>query len=167
MIFKNVIIIFIVIFTPFIFFGQNKTDKIKSKYYYDVDSILTLRCDSIGNDLNVYFYTKSKQKYNVCMDFNYNGGYKALSAYCDSVYFNREDYNYDELNATALYSILFDKNLKIKDIRILKRNAYNNSKYNYDLLIKKILYSTESRWSKYDKDNNCKWYFYLGVFDVR
>ena len=37
----------------------------------------------------------------------------------------------------VLYTILFDRKLKIREIKIVKRAGYNNSKYNYDKLIKK------------------------------
>lgn len=83
------------------------------------------------------------------------------------MYYNREDYNYDELNALAMFTILFDENLKIKDVRILKRIAYNNNKYDYDSLVKRILWSTEGRWEKEGENSQCKWYLYLGYFKLR
>ena len=79
--------------------------------------------------------------------------------------YHRKDYHYDELNARALFTILFDQDLRIKEIKILKRLAYNNLTYNYDGLIKRILLSTEGRWIK--NDNKSKWYFYFGYFDLR
>lgn len=114
---------------------EDITDSIKTELLYDVDSLPVLRFDSIRHGLTTYFYTHTKQK--VCSNIAFEGGAKALTAYCDSLYFNRKDYNYDELNARAIITILFDRSLKIIDVRIIKRIAYNNSKYNYDALIKK------------------------------
>ena len=42
----------------------------------------------------------------------------------------------DELNALFYYTILCDKDLKIKEVKIIQREAYDNSKYDYDGLIK-------------------------------
>lgn len=136
----------------------------KSHIYYDVDSFPTLQIDSCNDKEIVSYYITVKE--NVSKDIQFKGGYKSLSAFCDSLYYNREDYNYDELNARALYVILFDQFLKIKEVRILKRLAYNNLKYNYDDLIKKILFSTEGHWVK-TNDNKSNWYFYLGYFNLR
>ncbi len=77
------------------------------------------------------------------------GGYDAFANYFDSLYFARAEYfNWDELNARAYYTILFDKNLKIKEVKIIKRLAYDNLKYNYDSLIKSILFITEGKWER-------------------
>jgi hypothetical protein len=136
----------------------------KEIIYYDVDSIPVFGIYDLDN-ANINYYIQTKVSPNI----QFKGGYKSLSSFCDSLYFSREDYNYDELNARALYSILFDKSLKIKEVRIIKRLAYDNQKYNYDDLIKKILFSTEDRWIKKEQDNqnNCNWYFYLGYFNLR
>jgi len=87
------------------------------------------------------------------------GGYQALTNYFDSLYFNREDYNWDELNALFYYTILCDKDLKIKEVKIIQREAYDNSKYDYDGLIKRILFSTEGKWMKSTKNNRKDKYF--------
>ena len=85
--------------------------------------------------------------------------------YQDSLYW--ENYNGDEQNASCLYTILFDRKLKIREIKIVKRAGYNNSKYNYDKLIKKILLSTEGSWQKTNNALSEEWYFIFGRFLIR
>jgi hypothetical protein len=142
--------------------SQNKIEK---NIYYDVDNFPVLRFDSINNSLIVNYYIITKKK--VSNNIQFIGGYDALSTFCDSLYYNREDYNYDELNALAMFTILLDKELKIKDIRIVKRIAYDNLTYDYDGLIKKILFSTDEKWIKKDNIDHSEWYFYLGYFKLR
>lgn len=74
----------------------------------------------------------------VSTEISYIGGNESLRKYQDSLYW--ENYNGDEQNASCLYTILFDRKLKIREIKIVKRAGYNNSKYNYDKLIKKYSY---------------------------
>ena len=61
----------------------------------------------------------------------------------------------------------FDRKLKIKEIKIVERRGYNNSKYNYDKLIKRILLSTEGKWQKTNNAHSEKWYFRMGRFFIR
>ena len=104
-----------------------------------------------------YYFGKKREK--VSLDVQFIGGYQALTNYFDSLYFNREDYNWDELNALFYYTILCDKDLKIKEVKIIQREAYDNSKYDYDGLIKRILFSTEGKWMKSTKNNRKDKYF--------
>lgn len=135
-----------------------------SDIYFDVDNFPVFKFDSLNDKSLISYYLLKEEK--VSVNIHFKGGYEALSTFCDSLYFHRKDYNHEELNAQALYAILFDKNLHIKEVRIIKRIAYNNLKYAYDDLIKRILYLTEERWSKTtDEDSN--WYFYLGHFNLR
>lgn len=137
----------------------------KQNIRYDVHNFPVLRFDSIKDSLVVNYYIITEER--VSSDIQFKGGYEALAAYCDSLYYNREDYNHEELNALAMVTILFDKHLRIKDIRIIKRIAYDNLNYNYDELIKRILYSTNGMWIKKNNIKKNKWYFYLGHFRLR
>ncbi|WP_349924619.1 hypothetical protein [Bacteroides caccae] len=113
-----------------------------------------------------YYFGKKREK--VSLDVQFIGGYQALTNYFDSLYFNREDYNWDELNALFYYTILCDKDLKIKEVKIIQREAYDNSKYDYDGLIKRILFSTEGKWMKSTKNNHKDKYFLkFGVLKLR
>ena len=164
MISKYLLLIVTLLLSSISIYCQNNIEATKGKVYYDVDSLPIFRLDSIDNELIVNYYILVKEK--VSRDIQFIGGYESLSIFCDSLYFNRKDYNHEELNARALYTILFDQNFNIKEVRIIKRFAYNNLKYNYDDLVKKILFSTEGKWIKTNEDNS-KWYFYLGFFNLR
>ena len=98
-------------------------------------------------------------------DVSYTGGNESLRKYQDSLYW--ANYNGDEINGSCLYTILFDEKLKIQEIRIVKRGGYNNSKFDYDGLIKKILLSTEGKWKKTKDTHSENWYFTMGRFRVR
>ena len=141
-------------------YSQNTNSKVQ----FDVDSLPVFLIDTI-NEKYVYF-TKNGGEINVSMNFQYIGGYQSLSKYCDSIYFNRPDYDHLEYNASALYTILFDNNLKIKEIRILKRIGYDNVKYGFDDLITQILLSTDGKWRKKNNCNNQQ-YLYVGLFKLR
>jgi hypothetical protein len=143
------------------------------KITYDMDSLPVfniIHIDTLKKEISVnYFFISKEGKIlgDTAGAVQYTGGYEALSSYCDSLYFNREDYDYNELRARAYYTILFDKNLKIKEIRIIKRSGYSNQRYNYDNLIKRILFSTEGKWIIYNNEKKYRWYFYYGSFNVK
>ena len=97
-------------------YGQNKVSQ--GKAYYNVeDGTLVCKIDTISQVFGskVYYYFGKKRE-KVSLDVQFIGGYQALTNYFDSLYFNREDYNWDELNALFYYTILCDKDLKIKDL---------------------------------------------------
>ena len=149
----------------FVVFIQLFSQKNYKNVQFDVHGLPAYKIDSLKEDRSVIYYTKNGRKLNASTALHYKGGYKILSAYCDSAYFNREDNDQNELNASALYCILFDKKLKIREIRIIKRRGYSNIRYSYDNLIKKILLGTEGNWEKINNDS--MFYFFLGYFNVR
>lgn len=166
MIFKRLLIFAIFLFPILSSYGQDNTDSTKTTIMCDVEGLPVVRFDETKDTMYVKYFISSSWQ-DVCNTFHYQGGYHSLTAYCDNMYYNREDYNYDELNALAMFTILFDENLKIKDVRILKRIAYNNNKYDYDRLVKRILWSTEGKWEKESENDHCKWYLHLGYFKLR
>lgn len=167
MIFKSLFVSFLFLI-GIVLYGQNKV--LQSKTYYNVeDGTVVCRVDTIPqvSRPTVYYYWGKKCE-KVSLDVQFVGGYQALTCYFDSLYFNREDYNGDELNALFYYTILFDTDLKIKEVKIIQREAYDNSKYNYDSLIKRILFSTEGKWEKNTKNRNTdKWYLKFGILKLR
>ncbi|WP_455586781.1 hypothetical protein [Bacteroides sp.] len=143
----------------------------KSDTIYDVNGLPVLgdiNVDTINNRVETHYFCMVKDTIveKIAGGVKYIGGYDKLSSYCDSLYYSWKE-GYDELNASAYFTILFDRKKRIKEVRILKRLAYNNLKYDYDNLIKRILYSTENKWVKgdYDKEYDC--YFYSGRFSLR
>ena len=113
--------------------------EVQSSTFFEVETFLPV-CKSIldttkSSNHAVFYYTKKEFQ-------NYNG---------------------DEVNGSCLYTILFDDKLKIREIRIIKRDGYDNSKFDYDGLIKKILLSTEGKWQRDEKLPSENWYFTMGV----
>ena len=49
------------------------------------------------------------------------------------------------MNVDVWYTILFDKQLKIKEVKIFRR-GFLDSRYDYEKLVKGILLSTEGNW---------------------
>jgi len=144
--------------------GQNST---KSLHWLDADSISL--CDfykKCGHADSIIYIRLNGERINVGTKIKYLGGLNSLNTFCDSAYYNRPDYNYQELNATADYCILFDKDLHIKEIRIYKRFGYDNKNYNYDGLVKNILLKTEGKWIKAGAPLT-EWQFYFGHFKLR
>lgn len=165
MIFKlKMFCVLICVFCIYYTQGQNNLKRI---HWFDTDSIPL--CDiykKCGNPDSITYIKLNGEKINVNTKIKYIGGIESLLAFCDSAYYNRPDYNYQELNATAYYSILFDENLHIQEIRIYKRLGYDCSYYDYDKMIKGILLKTEGKWIK-TNISSTEWQFYFGRFKLR
>ncbi|GAK37019.1 hypothetical protein JCM15093_2233 [Bacteroides graminisolvens DSM 19988 = JCM 15093] len=57
------------------------------------------------------------------------------------------------------FIVLFDENLKIREVRILYRKGYNNERFFYDSIFVNALKNTTGMWHK--TIENKKWYTYL------
>ncbi len=157
--------IFVLIMMLFYVNGQGQN--ISKDSLFDVDGVILLELHSRkGQSDSIVYFNNKKETINVSSDVDYIGGWKLLNIYFDSLYFNRKDYNYIELNAFVRYCILFDSKLRIKEIRIIKRIGYDCTSYNYDELIKNILKKTEGKWRKTKKQSN-KWYLFLSQIRLR
>ena len=131
--------------------------EVQSSTFFEVETFLPV-CKSILD-------TTKSSKHAVFYYISYVGGNESLREYQDSLYW--ANYNGDEVNGSCLYTILFNDKLKIREIRIIKRGGYDNSKFDYDGLIKKILLSTEGKWQRDEKLPSENWYFTIGRFMVR
>lgn len=132
---------------------------------YDVDSIPVLisRSRSISEQTldSLYYVLPQGKTISVSKDINYWGGDSKLGAFIDHMYYQRFDYNHQEMNNIIRFCIIFDNNLKIRDIRFLKRfHGLNDILKNY-LMVYKILSDTENQWVVEDKATH-KWYVYIG-----
>lgn len=152
------------------YFSDENPDirEVKNTIFFEVESlspVFKMTLDTaISSKSSIYYYFGRKIK-KVSTDISYIGGFEALSRYQDSLYW--ANYDGEEMNGSCMYTILFDKNLKIRKIKIVKREAYNNAKYDYDKLIKEIVLSTEGNWRKEDTTVSERWYFVVGRFKVR
>jgi hypothetical protein len=111
-------------------------------------------------DSIVYIMPDGK-KINVNLNVEYIGGWKSLDTFCDSLYYNRKNYNDQELNEIIKFSIVLDDNLHIQDIRILNHLLGYSGKYNYNELFKRILIHTEGKW-KLKTLPSKTWHLYIG-----
>lgn len=185
MITKHLFII-IFLFSGMLLYGQNQIIEIQyeedvfdgrkmcnSTIYCDVENlspvfkVVTDTFTVEPTKVNYYYYFKNSPKEVSFLKLDYEGGFQALTQYFDSVYYSKIDPNWNELNAVFHYTILFDKKLKIKEIKIIRRGGYNNRKYNYDKLIKSILLSTEGKWKKSNPNDKSKWYLDLGILRLK
>lgn len=171
------------IMLPPLLYGQNKLveesiiyssdissykKKIEKTIFFDTETnlpVFELILDTARSSKMYTSYYFRKRLREVSTEISYIGGNESLRKYQDSLYW--ENYNGDEQNASCLYTILFDRKLKIREIKIVKRAGYNNSKYNYDKLIKKILLSTEGSWQKTNNALSEEWYFIFGRFLIK
>ena len=172
----------LILLSPFLY-GQNKrvnesiiysddlsslNRTIESTIFFEVETFLPvfkLTLDTVKSSKSYTSYYFRKEFKEVSTDISYVNGNESLMNYQDSLYWT--NYKGNEMNASCLYTILFDRKLKIKEIKIVERRGYNNSKYNYDKLIKRILLSTEGKWQKTNNAHSEKWYFRMGRFFIR
>jgi len=128
----------------------------------DADSIPILNFYSrVGSPDSIVYIMPNGKKINVNCDIEFKGGLNTLDAFCDSLYYNQKDYNYQELNEMVRFSIILDNNFHIQDIRIYSRLLGYNGKFDYNKLFKKILYKTEGRW-KVKTISSKTWHLYIG-----
>lgn len=124
-----------------------------------------LERDKDGDNLDVYYYN-IKDTADVSVRFK--GGNDCLVQYFDSCYYVHIDSDrmaYKEFNAHVAYSLLFDSNLHIKDVRMLDIYPHSYLLKPYHEWIKDILLSTERKW--YKENNKRKWSVYIFVIHIR
>ena len=159
------------ILMPCLLCGQ---EKIKDPIFYDaINHLPVFRLYKIDEKIKVDYYYNTLDTINsIDVNIGFIGGGEYLRYYCVSLYYvDADEYDYRELNIRVPYSILFNNELKIQEIHIIERPApYNNceynKKYNYNDLIKRILFSTEGKWIKKDKESH-DWYMYVGLFHLK
>ena len=106
----------------------------------------------------VYYVKKEGEKLvSYFRGVEFNGGCDSLSAYLNDVYYNHPSYNYEEYYMLSIFFILFDKNLNIVEVRIMKRP--HNEKFYYDSILIVALKNTTGMWHKTVEDK--EWYTYL------
>jgi len=112
-------------------------------------------------DGKVGYYTENGEKIivNVVRGIEFNGGKDSLSAYLLTKYINHPSYNYQEYNVYEYFFILFDKNLDIKEVRIMYRKYADNERFYYDSIFIEALKNTTGMW--YKTVENQEWYIYL------
>lgn len=147
------------------------TCKMYSQVFFDaVDHKPIFELSQKNGKINVKYYLSTDTLESIDHYIDFNGGVQALNRYCDSLYYaSFTEETYKEVNLWESYCILFDNKLRIRDVRVIdKPPAYTRIRpYSlfYDTLIKRIIYSTEGRWSKKKRNNH--WSFYIGLFHLK
>lgn len=90
----------------------------------------------------------------------FNFGKDSLNSYVEKHYYNQEDYDYIELNQRIIFSILFDKDLNIVEVRQLPHKFLHKEDC-YKKLFVDVLKSTKGMWRKTVEGK--EWYVYLYV----
>jgi len=107
----------------------------------------------------IYFCENGKKIEAYLGGVEFNGGRDSLSAYLGEKYVNSPLYNYKDYNIIEYFYLLLDKNLKVKEVRILYRRYDNNKRFYYDSIFVDALKNTTGMWHK--TVENQKWYTYL------
>ena len=90
----------------------------------------------------------------------FNAGKDSLDNYVKRFYYNQEGYDNVELNQRIIFSILFDKNLNIIEVRQLPPHFLRKEEC-YKKLFANILKKTTGMWHKTIEHK--KWYVYWYV----
>jgi len=115
---------------------------------------------SLLKDNKTTYYSENGEKIIAYVGgVEFNGGRDSLSAYLLTKYVNHPSYNYEEYNVYEYFVILFDKNLDIKEVRIMYRKYADNERFYYDNIFIDALKSTTGMWHK--TVENQEWYTYL------
>lgn len=111
-------------------------------------------CDSLFPKGNLY-YIDSTKVYQLEDRAQYKGGQEALQIYLDSCYYNRPGYDYEEYNLTYLYFILFNQDMKILDVRLIRRPSSIDGRF--DKLFENALYHSEGNWVPVNAEKKAKY----------
>lgn len=183
---NRVILVIVILFLPVTFVcSQNKVveettiisgqdtpfvRKVKDVTHFDVSNqrpIFKVVTDSIiGGTTNTNCYYKYRGKYReVLPSVLFSESYNSLQE-CFSQYFWK-NYSGDEINASCTYVMLFNDELRIKDISIIIRSGYDNSQFDFDKLIKDFLFSTVGKWEIIQESQRNKWYYVIGRIFIK
>ena len=139
------------------FYGCGSDKEIRQQAIKDIDGrpISFL----LKNDRGLYYPINGEEKTVYFGGVEFNGGRDSLSEYLLSKYVNHPDYNYNEYNVYEHFFILFDKDLNIKEIRIMHRKYAGKERPYYDTIFINALKGKTGMWRK--TVENQKWYIYL------
>ena len=165
------IAVLITVLTGFYFCRAEKQTKRQKGEIYEnsCDSIRQQALIDIHGQPIIYLLDENKAVYyredgfKIIVHYNrgveFIGGKDSLSVYLLTKYINHLSYNHLEYNVHENFFILFDKNLDIKEVRIMYRNNANNERFYYDNIFIDALKNTVGMWNKIVED--AEWYVYL------
>jgi len=123
-------------------------------FLYDVDGIPILEEET-------YYYLPIKKQFLSSEHFSLlKWKDKSFQAYFDSCYSHEPISLVRELNEWPLLFILFDDALTIKNVRVITRRlSFYDKEYDYNALVKRIVFSTAGKWMKRDSTVTTDWYY--------
>ena len=110
------------------------------------------------------FYYKKDVRYFVTNRVHYKSGREALLQYLERAYYSSSEYDYQEYNTFLVYIMLFDAEMKIKDVRIIYRPS--NIDDRFDDFLKSALYKTKNKWKPQYKSRNDGYMIYMDYFHI-
>ena len=152
--------------TLFLFFFNSTFSQIsykKENIAYDIDDIpvyVNFSTNKSSTD-SLYYIKVNGELVKLRCDIHYWDGEEQLNSFCDRIYYNRNNYNNQEMNDLVGYCIVFDEYLHIQDIRIIKRFHDLNDKIRNYIMVHNMLMKTEGHWTLQDKSMR-SWHIYIG-----
>lgn len=136
------------------------SQELESHYLKDVDGNPFGRL--LDDNATVEYVTLGNKKIMayIANGVEFNAGKDSLDRYVKKFYYNQNDYDYIELNQRIVFSILFDKNLNIVEVRQLPHNFLHKEKL-YKKLFADTFKKTTGMWHQTVKGK--EWYVYLYV----
>ena len=113
----------------------------------------------LEDNRNIYYCEDGKKIKTYLGGVEFNGGRDSLSEYLLEKYVNHPSYDYHEYNIIEYFYLLLNKNLEVKEVRILYRKYDNNKRFYYDSIFIDALKNTTGMWHK--TVENQEWYTYL------
>jgi hypothetical protein len=113
----------------------------------------------LDDNRDIYYLEDGKRIIAYLRGVEFNGGRDSLSKYLLTKYVNHPSYNYMEYNIYEYFFILFNKNIEIKEVRIMYRKYNDNKRYYYDSIFVDALKNTSGMWHKTTEDK--EWYIYF------
>jgi hypothetical protein len=121
---------------------------------------------------NNFFYCKTLNNKKIIAPIDgvkFNGGEELLKNYLDSAYYNSPVYNHIDYNIIEFYYLLFDKDLNIREVRVLdlhkRPNDYDKIRQSINVVLIDALQNTEGQWMEKIPDK--KWYVYIYRHTIR
>ncbi len=159
--------IFLIIFFFVAFINSATKNQISFKPIVDTNGLIVM--NKIFNNTYVCTTLNNQEIIAPIDGVQFIGGDDNLRIYLDSIYYNHPTFVGDHCNLIEFFYILFDDNLKIKEVRVIefqkRSKEYEQTENRVRLLFKEALYKTEGLWIKNVPDS--KWYVYLHRHFIR
>lgn len=152
--FQNIIVFIIAIIAFYSCAIDRNVEKKAIKDIYGCPITFSLKSKKV-----IYFSQNGERIRTSFGGVEFNGGSDSLSTYLLSKYVDHPEYNYEEYNVYEYFVVFLDKNLDVKEVRIMNRKLTDKDTYHYSHIFIDALKNTSGKWHKIIK--NQEWYIYL------